>query len=196
MGVYVDDKWVLDDGGAQVDADMDLLAKRFLITVDDHPKHFLGMNVIIESATRVKITSEAYILTMADRYLPKWREHKKVIMPCNEALMIAYEKAHVREVIPSKEQVKRYGSKVGALVYTSPCVRVDAAYAISRLSRALTFPTDEMEMLADQVIIYLAQTATLGVTFDGHAPGGDVMFAESDSDWAMGHSTTLDGLYI
>ena len=196
MGVYVDDKWVIDDGGPQVDADMALLAKRFLITVDDNPKHFLGMNVIVESKTRVKITSEAYILTMADRYLPTWREHKKVTMPCNEALMVAYEKAHAREVIPPKDQVKRYGSKVGALVYTSPCVRVDAAYAISRLSRALTFPTDDMEMLADQVIIYLAQTASLGVTFDGHAPGGDVMFAESDSDWAMGHSTTGWAIYL
>ena len=50
--------------------------------------------------------------------------------------------------MPSKELVRKYGGKVGALVYTSPvCVRVEATYgyAISRLSRALTFQTEELE---------------------------------------------------
>ena len=78
-------------------------------------------------------------------------------------------------------------------MYTSPCVRVDACYTISRLSRALTFPTPELEELADKCIVYLAQTATDGVTFDGHAPNAETIVCESDSDWSVAHSTTGSG---
>ena len=42
----------------------------------------------------------------------------------------------------------------------------------------------------DDVIVYLAQTAADGITFDGHADNADVLEAYSDSDWAVGHSTT------
>ena len=81
-------------------------------------------------------------------------------------------------------------------MYTSPCVRVDSCYTISRLSRALTFPTPELEALADDVIVYLAQTASDGVTFDGEAPNADTMYAESDSDWSVAHSTTGWCIYL
>ena len=195
-GLYVDDTWVIDDAGALADRDIEALSKRFKITVDNSPKHFLNMNVIVESPTRIKISSEAYILAMADREVPNWRSRPALDMPCTDNLLRAYEKAHLREHVPSKELVRKYGGKVGALVYTSPCVRVDATYAISRLSRALTFPTEELESLADDVIVYLAQTASMGVTFDGHFPNGQVLSCETDSDWAVGHSTTGWAIYL
>ena len=37
---------------------------------------------------------------------------------------------------------------------------------------------------------YMGHTAELGVTVDGSVPDSDVLVAESDSDWATGHSTT------
>jgi hypothetical protein len=40
------------------------------------------------------------------------------------------------------------------------------------------------------VIVYLAQTASLGVTFDGSADNAGVLQGMSDSDWAVGHSTS------
>ena len=58
------------------------------------------------------------------------------------------------------------------------------------MSRAQTFPTDALEAHVDRIIVYLAQTADLGVTFDGSIANAGVMHAESDSDWAVGHSTT------
>ena len=36
----------------------------------------------------------------------------------------------------------------------------------------------------------------MGVTFDGTVPDADVLFAESDSDWAVGHSTTGWCIYL
>ena len=35
----------------------------------------------------------------------------------------------------------------------------------------------------------------MGVTFDGSAPNASLMWAESDSDWAVGHSTTGQVVY-
>jgi hypothetical protein len=189
-GIYVDDAWLVDDAGPLADADIDRLISRFNIKVVDDPKHFLGMNVSVESITRVKFSSEAYILSMADKYVPGWRDRPKVTLPSTDKLTKAYEAAHARETPVDPRLGKSYQSKVGGLIYTSPCVRVDTCYTISRLARALTFPNAELDSCADDVIVYLAQTATDGVIFDGHAPDAAVMKCASDSDWAIGHSTT------
>ena len=47
-----------------------------------------------------------------------------------------------------------------------------------------------MSRLCDDIIVYLAQTASLGVTFDGYADRAGELYTETDSDWAVGHSTT------
>jgi hypothetical protein len=194
--LYVDDFWMLDDAGAQADADVGKLVSKFEIKLINDPSQFLNMNVTVESPTRVKVSSEAYILSMADKYVPDWRTRPTVPMPATEKLTKAYEQAHRRETPPTAELIKGYGGKVGAMVYTSPCVRADACYAISRLSRALTFPTVELDACADDVIVYLAQTASDGVTFDGTSPNAGVAFMETDSDWAVGHSTTGWCIYL
>jgi hypothetical protein len=94
------------------------------------------------------------------------------------------------------DRVKSYGGKVGALVYTSPCVRPDAAATIAKLGRALTFPTPAMESHADRTIVYLAQTAKLGITYDGTVDNAAILTAQSDSDWAIGHSTTGWAMFL
>ena len=190
LGLYVDDSWLVDDAGPLADADLAKLKQKFKLTVVDDPKHFLNINVTVESPTRVKLTSQAYILTIADRYVPDWRSRPRVDLPSDDGLLRAYEVAHRRETTPSAELTKRYGGKVGALVYTMPCVRADVAATISRLSRALTFATEELDRCADTAIVYLAQTADIGVTYDGHATDAATLKCESDSDWAVGHSTT------
>ena len=190
LSLFVDDSWVCDDAGANADADIKIICEKFNFTMVEDPKHFLGMNVVVESETRVKLSSEAYILRMADKYVPSWRTRPQLQMPAQETLSAAYEKALLREHTHTKDQLKEYGGKVGALVYTSPCVRAVACATISRLSRAITFPTPEMQAIVDDVIVYLAQTASDGITFDGHADNAGVLEAYSDSDWAVGHSTT------
>ena len=88
-----------------------------------------------------------------------------------------------------------YGGKVGALVYTCSGVRIDAAAVISRLGarrhlRPSPLRSAELERHADRTIVYLAQMASRGVTFDGNAAYAGRMSMYSDSDWAVGHSTT------
>ena len=81
-------------------------------------------------------------------------------------------------------------------MYTSPCVRADTCYAISRLARALTFTAVELSQLADQVMLYMAQTAADRVTFDGNATDADQLHAMSDSDSSVGNSTTGWAIFL
>ena len=113
---------------------MALLNHRFGLTIQEDPKQFLGMNVKVHSPTRVTLTSKSYILQMADRHVPDWRSRATLAMPCTDKLIGAYERAHAREHVASPELLRSYGGKVGALMYTSPCVRVDACGTISRLA--------------------------------------------------------------
>lgn len=91
------------------------------------------------------------------------------------------------------ERVSRRG-RLGT--YTTPCARVDAAYTIGRLSRALTFPTPALDAAADRVMLYLAQTAGVGLTYDGDSVDAAILRAYCDSDWTVGHSTSGHAIFL
>jgi hypothetical protein len=188
--LYVDDEMVIDDAGAMCDEDMQRLSELFKFTVKEDPKLFLNMNVEIISPWKVKFSMEKYLLEMADECVPNWRAWAPVHMPATPRLQADYEVALAREHPVAASRVKSYRTKVGKLIYAAPAVRCDAAYAISRLARAQTFPTEALEGHADSLIVHLAQTASMGVTFDGSSARAGALFAESDSDWAVGHSTS------
>jgi hypothetical protein len=190
LGLFVDDTWIWDDADELADADLAKLIKRFDLKLVDQPKQFLGMNVEVQSPTRIKLTMEAYVLQMADTYVPDWRSWGTVKLPCTDKLLSEYEKAHAREEPLDAKVVERFRGKVGALIYATPTIRVDACTAVGRLSRGQTFATPGLERCADETIVYLAQTASLGLTFDGTVTDACVAHAQSDSDWAVGHSTT------
>ena len=58
-------------------------------------------------------------------------------MPSTKKLREHYEAAREREYDGSRELMKGFGGLVGSLIYTLPCVRVDAAQSIGLLARAL-----------------------------------------------------------
>ena len=186
----------VDDAGALADADWAALKLDFKFTVQEDPKQFLNMNVTVESEWRVKFSMEAYVLRMADTYVPEWRSWPKLDRPATEDLQRDYDSAHAERGKVDPKFLSKYRSKVGAMIYTSPCIRSDACYTISRLSRAQTFATTALDAHADRCIVYLAQTASYGVTYDGSVANASVMYAESDSDWSVGHSTTAWVVYL
>ena len=194
IGLYVDDIWVIDDAQGLADADFARLAQKFKFTLKP-AHHFLNLNVTVEKPWRVKIDMKAYITKMADTYVPDWRERKKQSTPSTEALQREYDIAHKREHTPDSALLTRFRGKVGALIYSGP-IRPDAQYTVSRLSRAQTFATAALESHLDDCIVYLAQTAELGLTYDGSVEGSSVMTCETDSDWAVGHSTSAFAIYF
>ena len=189
LGLYVDDTWAIDNAGPLADADWEHLRKLgFKFTLLD-ANHFLNMNVQVHSPWRVSFSMEAYILRMADTYVPDWKTWGVVDTPGTPQLQKDYDEAHERKSDVDAALVKTFRGKTGALIYTTP-IRCDAQYVVSRLSRAQTFPTPEMDKHADRAIVYLAQTASLSLTYDGSVAGAETMEASTDSDWAVGHSTS------
>ena len=191
--MYVDDGWVETDSGAPADADLALLAARFAMEFNANPTHFLGMNTTVTPASDgdyLDVSCQAYVEGMADKYLPDWQFKAAPKQPPAQRMRDAYERALLREVEPSPALVSSFGSKVGAMIYASPCGRPDIAQPVALLARALTFPTTELDALADETILYMAHTSTSSVRIDGSVEGGDVLTAQCDSDWSVGHSTT------
>ena len=191
--MYVDDGWVETDSGAPADADLALLAARFAMEFNPNPTHFLGMNTTVTPASDgdyLDVSCQAYVEGMADKYLPDWRSRTRREVPADKKLRDAYETALLREQKPDAALLAAYSGKVGAMIYASPCARVDVAQSVALLARALTFPTAELDAVADDVMLYMAQTAELAMTLDGKASDAATLIAESDSDWSVGHSTT------
>ena len=148
------------------------------------------MNTNCRDDGRLEISAKSYIEGTADKYLPDWRSRKVLAVPADKKLRDAYEVALLRENVPDPALVAGYSGKVGAMIYASPCARVDIAQSVALLARALTFPTPELDALADNVMLYMAQTAELAMIIDGDAKNAGTLIAESDSDWSVGHSTT------
>ena len=192
--LYVDDILACDDAGALADADFAAVQRVFKFTIREEAVHFLNMNVSVINEWTVKISMEAYLLRMADTYVPDWRSWPKLASPAADTLQDDYDEAHEAKTsgatVASDELITRYRGKVGALIYAAPTVRADVSYVASRLSRAQTFATPKLEGQLDRSIVYLAQTADTGLTFDASQPQADELWAASDSDWAVGHSTT------
>jgi hypothetical protein len=120
------------------------------------------------------------------------KERRDITIPSDKSLLEAYEdalKANInKERAIDPDLLRRYGTKVGSLIYLVPTARCDAAATIGILARCLSFPTIQMEKEADRCLRYIYSTSNLGIVFDGSK--GAALTAYSDSDWAVRHSTT------
>ena len=189
ISLYVDDAWVTDNAGAAADADIARFAERFAIKVNDNPKQFLGLNIAV-SAESISISSTAYIEGLAAKQLPRpVAEYRDYATPYASDFVKVYESAQLRAHTPSAALLKRFGTKVGALIYTSPTTRTDCSWTIGMLARCLTFPTEELDEAADRVIAYLHQHRHAAVVYSKCSEGA-TPHAYSDSDWAVQPSTT------
>ena len=146
-------------------------------------------HAVSRGAPRTHLSSQAYIMKLA-RELPKpLGEYSAVHTPCTPDLIRLYEDALDRRANIDPTLAKSYPVKVGKLIYAMPASRVDCCFTIGVLARCLTFPTPEMDAAADRCLVYLAQHADAGPTYDpsaSHRP----LEAYCDSDWCVSHSTS------
>ena len=151
LTVYIDDMFITTKAGQAGLDDLDAINKKFGTTLKANPEYFLGMNITYVGLGKILISSRTYIEGLEAR----WTEAcagPAPITPSKAKLIKDYEQALNREVTPSEELLKRYGSKVGTILYPIPCTRPDAAATVGYLARALTFPTEAMEMHADRCL--------------------------------------------
>ena len=87
-----------------------------------------------------------------------------------------------------------YRSLVGGIAWVGPTARPDALHANGICARAYTFSTVELYGCAVRILLYLAETCDVGITFTAYAPDAGVLTAASDSDWHVTRSTSGGGL--
>ena len=166
--VYVDDGFSIDNGSKEADDELAAMHARFKITISE-ATFFLGNNVTCHSASRVTLSSRAYIDRMVKKYLPgELNSHPTYDTPSDATLTQAYEAAldAKRKGVEVGFALKEvYASKVGALIYVVPVCRVDCALTIGMLARCLTFPTETMNAAANRCLAFLAQHSRSPTTY-------------------------------
>ena len=194
LTLYVDDIFATTDADELAIADLEELNKRFAGTLQENPEFFLGLNIKYVGLGRIKLSCETYINTLKGRFPTETmgKEGRDITIPSDKTLLEAYEgaiKANAgKERAIDPDLLRRYGTKVGSLIYLVPTARCDAAATIGILARCLSFPTLKMEKEADRCLRYVYSTSNLGIVFDGSK--GAALTSYSDSDWAVRHSTT------
>ena len=107
--------------------------------------------------------------------------------PCDYELPLHVANALPSTDTPDAEEVRRYQSICGALLYASTNTRPDLAFATGMLCRAMSRPTPELFAAAMRVLGYAYRTRRLGLRF---SPSSASLSGMSDSDWAVKHSTS------
>ena len=82
-----------------------------------------------------------------------------------------------------KEKNKLYREMVGSLIYAMTCTRPDISWAVSKLSRKLSNPTEGDFVMLKHVFMYLLGTLDYCLTFQKSVHGIRLV-GYSDSDWA------------
>ena len=114
-------------------------------------------------------------------------------------IYIDYRPPHPLDVLITPEILSKYQRMfafilqlIGTLFYTALGTRPDIAFAVTRLSRFNSDPTEEHLRYAKYVLRYLKGTKSLRICYDGSSRAG--LIGYSDSDWGENkddrHSTS------
>ena len=191
LDLYVDDGCTWDNDAAIGDAFYDRLAKAFSITATAGD-FYLGMDIIQTDVRFITLTSETYIRGLCARELSKpiSAYTREWSTPGNAKLMEHYEEAFMLHATPPAELGTKFRSIVGGMAWVGPTTRPDVLHRVGILARAYTFATEQLLEDAYECLVYLGQTAHLGISFSANAPDASTIKWASDSDWAIRRSTT------
>ena len=191
LDLYVDDGCTWDNDAAIGDAFYDRLAKAFSITATAGD-FYLGMDIIQTDVRFITLTSETYIRGLCARELSKpiSAYTREWSTPGNAKLMEHYEEAFMLHTTPPAELGTKFRSIVGGMAWVGPTTRPDVLHRVGILARAYTFATEQLLEDAYECLVYLGQTAHLGISFSANAPDASTIKWASDSDWAIRRSTT------
>ena len=79
----------------------------------------------------------------------------------------------------ARDQLK-YSQIIGSLIYLASATRLDISFAVSKLSRYTSNPSDEHWRALGRVLCYLKDTMSFGIHYSGHP----AVFEEyNDSNW-------------
>ena len=143
----------------------------------------LGIDIRRDRANRtISIGQSAYINTLLARH---------GMADCNPSTT-PMEAGIVHELVAAADGyeastvlTRNYQSIIGGLMFAAICTRPDIAFAVSRLSRYCSNPTDLHLNAAKRILRYLKGTATHCITYTGSTERHPQLVGYCDADWAQ-----------
>lgn len=180
IAIYVDDGLVCCSNKELLNQVIRYLKDRFEITIMD-PTCFVGLQIERNRKMRtLKIHQAYYIEKVVDRF--GLREAKRVSTPFDSNLVLTKSgtvdgQQHVTVDVP-------YRMAIGSLSYALIGTRPDIAFALSVLSSYANEPKRVHWQALKRVIVYLRDTATLGLTYGPSQGNVCKLVAYSDASYA------------
>jgi hypothetical protein len=194
VGVYVDDLFCLYSHADEHSLYAEFTAalqRRWSVDDEGPVSDLLGIEIKREGCL-VSLRQTGYIDKLCARFCPDGcpASHQATKTPCDIDLVQHVADALASRVAgrePPEDEVRRYQSLVGALLYAAVNTRPDVAYAVGMLCRAMCCPTPELYEDALRVLHYLHRHRDIGLTYEADQ---SPLAGHSDSDWAVKHSTS------
>jgi hypothetical protein len=191
VGVYVDDLCICashTDEYSLYARFAAALTERWKIEDEGEISDLLGIEVHREPGA-ITLHQRSYIDRMVERFLPDGIPGRvqKNSTPCSVDIAQYVSDAMANKHGAAPDDVRRFQSLVGSLLYAAMNTRPDIAYATGMLGRAMSCPTPELFDEAHRVLAYLHRTRDLGLRFSSSTASVAGM---SDADWAVKHSTS------
>ena len=175
VAVYVDDLLIFGPDMSVIQELKAQLRQKFDMTDLGPCSHYLGMEI---TRDRVKGTLRMAQTTYLDKVLCAFNmaDCKPVSTPMDQGLKLVKE----TEKTAAPEDVRRFQSAIGSLMYAMIETRPDIAFAVSTLSQFASNPNEEHWKALKHVFRYLKGTMSLGITYGGDGS----LVGYTDSDWA------------
>ena len=174
--LYVDDLLLMGTSRKQIDKVKKALGKQYKMTDLGPIERFLGLRIRRDRLSRtLDIDQEHYIEAIIDNTGMSDCKPAPTPLPSGAVLVAATGEA------PAKLRT-RFQSLLGSLLYACLGTRPDISYAINRLGKYASNPSEEHLNYLHYVVRYLQGTKHYHLRYDGASGSGLVGF--SDSDWA------------
>jgi transposase InsO family protein len=183
IALYVDDLLIASNKRSELLAIKRRLTQQYEMEDMGEATFILGIDIKRDRAQRsISIGQSAYINTLLRRH--GMADCNPTSTPMDSAaasdLMAAaggYE--------ASLGLTRDYQSIIGGLMFAAICTRPDIAFAVNRLSRYCSNPTQEHYAAAKRILRYLKGTVELRITYTGSADRSPQLIGYCDADWAQ-----------
>jgi len=170
--VYMDDLLVAAKSAELVDAGKRVILDAFKARDMGAPTFFLGMHVERDGATgALRLCQHQYASNLLERF--GLTDANPVGLPTGTGAHLQKNK----EALPGP-LIQTYQEMLGALLYLANGTRPDIAFAVGRLSRYASAPTAEHLAAAKTVLLYVKESAHLGLKYA--APGELVGYSDAE----------------
>ena len=184
--LYVDDLLLMGKDLSMINKIKNKLGEAYHMKDLGGAQSYLGIRITRDHAHRcIWIDQEAYIDSALSQFHLMNANDTKTPLPTGVHL--------IKLETPSSTNLRtKYQQLIGTLFYAALGTRPDIAFAVTRLSRFNSDPTEEHLRYTKDVLRYLKGTKSLRICYDGSLNAG--LIGYSDSDWGENkddcHSTS------